>query len=67
MILYFLNYLFLLNQISLYLGENSIKEFLQEIKNSRHENDEVQLFNELIKDISDGSDTYIIFIRKIQK
>ena len=67
MILYFLNYLFLLNQISLYLEENSIKEFLQEIKNSRHENDEVQLFNELIKDISDGSDTYIIFIRKIQK
>ena len=44
--------IFLLNQISLYLGENSIKEFLQEIKNIRHENDEIQLFNELINDIN---------------
>ena len=44
--------IFLLNQISLHLGENSIKEFLQEIKNIRHENDEIQLFNELINDIN---------------
>lgn len=47
----FFNYLFLLNQILIYLGERSIHEFLPDIKNQTHENDEILLFNKLIKEI----------------
>lgn len=47
----FFNYLFLLNQILIYLGEESIEELLPDIKNHTHQNEEIALFKKLIKEI----------------
>ena len=47
----FFNYAFLLNQILIYLDEESIEEILPNIKNHVHLNEEILLFKKLIKEI----------------